>query len=1155
MKKHLALTALCVFGLLSAAPAFSQSFTATIRGIVKDGSDAGVAGAKVVAREAARNIDHPTTSDSEGRYVVTALPPGRYTLSVELAGFKKFQQKEFELQVSQQATIDVTLSVGDVSTSIEISSSAPLINTTSSSLGQVVENRYIQALPLAGRSPLALVSLAPGITPVNQNPNGQTNTNFVASGTRNSTADVLLDGMSVTTIEQNSGVTDLKYQPSVDVVQEFKVATNSLAAEYGNTGAAIINMVTKSGTNQFHGNAYEFHRNSALNANEWFANRNGRAIPDFTRNVFGGTLGGPVHIPKVYDGRNKTFFFVDYEGTRQTSATSATATMPTIAERTGDFSNTRNSNGTLSVIYNPFDTYKLANGDTRRNPFPGNIVPLSMQNPIARKVMSYYLDPTTAGNQYTQTNNFFNQSTNKSSANQMDFKIDHTLNDKNRLSGRYSRNRSQSIAANLWGSAANRFSDGDGYTHTQNGVLDFTRVQSASTIYTFRLGVTRSDYSRIPQSFGFNPTSLGLPAIYNTSGVNLFPSFAPENYQAIGTNGYALMGRGEDVSSITGSVVKNLSGHTIKAGGEGRFMRLNYLQPGYPQGNFNFGRGTTGENPLTASNTQGNAIASMLLGWGTGGDYHIDPWSASASQYFGFYVQDDWKVTRKLTLNIGLRYDFDVPRTERYNRLSWFDFGAPSPIAGKVPGYENLKGQFRFTDSETRSPLNSDMNNFQPRAGFAYALDSKTAIRGGFGVQYATSRGTVKGHTGSGFTTNSSPQFSRDSGLTPYATLSNPYPNGLTLPPGNTLGTSTFLGLGIGTEQRDNENPQILAWNLSVQRELGWNSVFEINYAATKGNHLYYGGLENQNLLDPRYWSLGRTALNESVANPFASVITNSQSRLSQTTIPRSVLLRPFPQYDGGVSGNSPSRANSIYHSMQLRFEKRFSKGFSALAHYTWAKSIDDTALTNGNVSWLGGGTNVQNRYDLRQERSLSANDLTHRATITFSYQLPFGRGRQFGSGMNQVANLLVGGWELSGLTTLAVGFPIIPTLANGQLWDASQRPNLVGNPGTSGRIQDRLNAYLNPAAFTRPASDTYGSSARTLNTRTPGVRSFDTALMKNFNLGEKRYFQFRAESFNFFNHPIFSGPNSNFGDSNFGVITGTSVGSRQMQLALKFYF
>ncbi len=1144
--------------LLSCAVlSFGQSFTATVRGSVTDAQRAAVSGAAVVAHELARGIQHHTTADAEGRYILSALPVGKYTLTVEAAGFKKFLQQEFELLVQQQANIDVTLTVGEVFSSIEISTSAPLLNTTSSSLGQVVENRYIQALPLAGRSPLSLTQLAPGITPVNTSQGSVgSSTNFVASGTRNSTADVLLDGMSVTNIEQNSGVTQLKYQPSVDVVQEFKVATNALAAEYGNTGAAIINVVTKSGTNEFHGVGYEFHRNAALNANDWFANRNGRALPDFSRNVFGGTLGGPVWIPKLYQGRNKTFFFVDYEGTRQSSATTRTATLPTEMERMGDFSNTRTASGALFVIYNPYDTYKNAAGVTLRNPFPGNIIPKNLQNPIALKALSYYPNPTSAGNALSQINNFFVQGVNQNTANQMDFKIDHLISENNRISSRYSRNRSAGLPANLWGNPADRFTDGDDRTHTQNGVFDFTRVQSANLILNARVGVTRVDNSRIPQSFGFDPTTLGLSSLYNTSAVGLFPSFSPDSYQAMGTNGYALIGRGEDVTSLTSSFTWNTGGHTFKGGWEGRFMRMNYLQPGYPQGNFNFSRATTAENPLSpATATQGNGIASMLLGWGSGGDYHLDPWSASASKYFGFYLQDDWKITRNLTLNLGLRYDFDLPRTERYDRLSWFDFDAPSPLAGKVPAFPNLKGQFKFTDSNTRSPIDTDMNNVQPRIGFAYALTPKTAVRGGYGILYTTSRATIKGHTGSGYTTNSSVQFSRDGGITQYATLQNPYPNGLTLPPGNSQGDATFLGLGIGTDGRYNQNPQIQAWNFSVQRDVGFNSVLEVNYTGTKGTHLYFGGLENRNVLDPQYWSLGRTALNAQVPNPFYGIITNPQSTLSQPTVQRSVLLRPFPQYNGGVSGNTPNNSNSIYHALQVRYEKRFTKGLSALLHYTWSKSIDDTALTNGNVAWLGSNSSVQNRYDLRQERSLSINDVPHRFLATFNYQLPVGRGRSFGSKMNGFADAVVGGWEVSGIATISAGFPVVPALTGGQLWDATQRPNLIGDPSTSGRVQDRLNNYINPAAFSKPAPDTYGSAPRTLSYHTPGVRVMDLGLLKNFRFTEQRYFQFRAEAFNFTNTPTFSGPGSSFGAGDFGVISGTAVGARQVQLALKFYY
>src|SRR5262249_36705903 len=336
----------------------AQSYTASVRGVVTDASQSAVPGAKVTITDVNRNTTRSVMTDTSGRYVITALPPSGYDLAVEASGFNKYSQPVFPLEVQQQATIDVQLTLGAVATTIEVESSAPLINTTSPTLGQVIENKYIQSLPLAGRAPLALVAIAPGISPSNLNPGGQSNTNFLAGGVRNSTSDVLLDGMSVANVEQNSGITNLEYQPSVDVVQEFKVQTNFFSAEFGNTGGAVINVITKSGTNDIHGVGYEFHRNAAMNANNWFSNRAGRTIPDFHRNVFGGTVGGPVLVPKVYNGRNRTFFFYDFEGSRQTNAATQTQSVPTLLERAGNFSETRAAGGQLITIYNPLDTFK-----------------------------------------------------------------------------------------------------------------------------------------------------------------------------------------------------------------------------------------------------------------------------------------------------------------------------------------------------------------------------------------------------------------------------------------------------------------------------------------------------------------------------------------------------------------------------------------------------------------------------------------------------------------------------------------------------------------------------------------------------------------------------------------------------------------------------
>jgi hypothetical protein len=1144
----------------------AQSYTASIRGVVTDASQSAIPDAKVTVTDTNRNTSQTVTTDQSGRYVVTALPPGQYTLTVQAAGFGKYEHAPFQLEVQQQATIDAQMAVGSVATAVDVQASAPLLNTTSATLGQVIENRFILSLPLAGRSPLALVQLAPGVTPSNLNPGGQNNTNFTANGTRNSTADVLLDGVSVANIEQNSGITNLEYQPSVDAVQEFKVQTNHFSAEFGNTGGAVVNMITKSGTNEVHGDVYEFHRNSALNANNWFSNRAGRAIPDFQRNVFGGVIGGPVKIPGIYNGRDKTFFFYDYEGTKQSNAATRTMTVPTAQQRIGDFSDTRTSSGQLITIYNPFATFQTADGKTLRRPFAGNIIPTSMLDPVALNVMKYYPAATSTGLPFTHANNFFAQGVNVSDSHQMDIKIDHNISEKQRFTSRYSVNWGSSIPPLLLGNLADNSTNGDSTSRTQSFVFDFTRMQSPTTIFELRYGLLRQRANTNPKSLGFDQTSLGLPQVYLTSGVKMFPTFSPEGYQELGQVGYGLIARGDEMNNIIGSMTKISGGHNLKAGVEARFYLMNYFQPGYPQGHMTFGRSITNQDPNSSSSVQGDGIASMLLGWGTGGDYHLDPPSASASKYMGFYLQDDWKIARKLTLNLGVRYDFDLPRTERYNRYSWFDFNAPSPLAGQVPGYSNLLGQFNFADDNTRSPVDGDYNNVQPRIGFAYELDSNTSIRAGYGIFYTVSRASIKGHTGSGFTTDSTPEWSRDGNLTRYATPENPYPNGLTIPPGNSQGAATFLGLGVGTETRPNQNPQYQQWNFSIQRALPGSSVVQINYTGGKGTHLYFGGgTENQNRLNPSYWALGRTTLNSLVPNPFYGIITDPKSRLSAPTVTMNTLLRPYPQYSGGVSGSTPSIGNSIYHGVQVQYEKRFAQGLALLTHYTFSKLIDDSSFSSGNVGWLGGVTDVQNPFNLRLERAVSAMDITHRFVFSASYQLPFGHGKLIGSGWSKPVNMLLGGWEVNTLITFSSGFPLNSgsqfresPLQGGVLWEGTQRPNLLGDPSVPGSVESKLNNYVNAAMFSRPAPDTFGSMPRTISTyRSPALKNADAAIFKNVYFTEQKYLQFRLEGFNITNTPSFATPHLSYGASNFGVIDSYAGGRgpRELQVAAKFYF
>lgn len=1137
---------------------FAQSFTASVRGLVTDQTRAAIPGAAVTLTETDRNLTHRTTTDEAGRYVLTALPPGTYALTVELAGFRKYTQSGIKLEVQQQATLNAELSLGEVTETVEVQATAPLLNTTIATLGQVVENKFIQSIPLAGRNPMALVMTAPGLVPSNISAGGVSNVNFVANGTRNSTADVMLDGTVITGIEQNGGVTDVKYTPSVDVIQEFKIQTNFFSAEFGNTGGAVINMVSKSGTNQLHGALYEFHRNSALNSNSFFSNRQGRSIPDFKRNVYGGTVGGPVRIPGLYNGKDRTFFFFDFEGNRQESANTTTRTVPTGRQLQGDFSDTRLSNGQLVTIYNPFDTYTAPDGRILRRPFPGNVIPLSMQSPIARKMLSYYPKPTTEGAAFTRVNNYFNQGVNGSAGDKFDVKIDHNLTSKQRFTVRYSASWGSNNPANLTGNISD--SSIPGTNRVQNFVFDHTHTYNPTTIFTGRLGVLRVKSDRDPVSKGFDPVSLGLPAVYSTSGLKHFPNVAPGGYASLGAGGWAIIHRAEDVIALNGSMTKVFSGHAIKSGVEARFFRENYLQPGFPAGGFNFNRAQTSENPLVSSSTQGDAIASMLLGWGSGGSYDLDFATATASRYYAFYTHDDWKVTRNLTLSMGLRYDFDVPRTERFGRLNWFDFDAPSPLRSKAPQYPDLKGVMRFVDKDKRSPFDGDYNNVQPRFGFAYALGGKMSIRGGYGLFYSVGRHSIKGEVGSAFRSGSGIQWTRDGGYTRYASFENPYPDGLTLPPGRD--PLAYLGLGFSSYEAKSQNPQYQQWNFSVQREVPGSGIVEVNYAGSKGTHLYFGSgdvVGNRNKLDPAFYGLGRTDLNRQAPNPFFGLITDPRSVLSLPTVQAHRLLRPYPHHAGGVGGYlaPPNIANSIYHSAQFKYEKRFSRGLAMLAHYTVSKLISDSDVSSSDVNWLGGGSGVQNWKNLRLERSLSVFDIPQRAVVSFSYQLPFRPDRPLGSRVN-LLDALIGGWEVSSILTFSSGYPLDIGLDSGTLWEGSQRPNLIGDPRTVGMPAARIDQYFNVAAFSRPAPDMYGNGPRTLsNYRTFGIRNGDFALMKNFRVKEEKTVEVRVEAFNITNTPTFGVPNTSFGSSSFGIINGyaSGRGPRELQLAVKFRY
>jgi outer membrane receptor protein involved in Fe transport len=1116
--------------------------------VVTDPTGASVPRAGVVVTDVDRNVQHRTVTDEAGRYAVPALPPGNYSLGVEAPGFKKYVRGPFPLAVQQQATLDVQLEVGEVTATVEVAAQAPLLNTTIANLGQVIENTYIISLPNIGRTPMALTYLTPGVVGSGGR-RGDNNTNFVANGARNSTADVLLDGVTVVTVEQNSGITDLKYAPSVDAVQEFKIQTNFFSAEYGQTGGAVVNMVTKSGTNEFHGAGYYFLRHSDLNANSWFSNRAGRARPYYRRDQLGGVVGGPVV-------KNRTFFFSTYEYTKSKSPLSYTATFPTLLQREGDFSQTRNTSGQVMTIHNPFDTFINAAGNIERRPFPGNVIPKSMMDPVALKALAYFPKPNQPGAPFTQTSNWFEQGINQGVSHQTNLKGDHNFSANNRITGRYSYTRGRGNPPNLFKelAPAYTFNDGPSLSTATSVVTEFTRVRSATDLWSIRYGLTYSTYWRKPME-PFDLTQLGLPQyMKDNADFLVFPTIAPEGYTDIGTEGWLIMDRQEGVHHFSGSYSKIARGHSLKFGAETRRNWLDYAQPGFPSGQFSFGRGVTCRDRFSCPGNEGNGLATMLLGWATGSQFHIDPKVFTRSAYWGFYVQDDWKITSRLTLNLGLRFEFDVPRWEKWDRQSYWDLDAQSPV--QAPGY-NTKGVFRFVDKSRRSPFDGDYNNWSPRFGFAYAATPRLAIRGGYGMFYQLSRATVFGHTGSAFWVNATGIFTLDSNATLYARLNNPYPDGMLLPPGRSLGEWTFIGLGAGTILPSyNRNPEYHSWNLSIQRDVGFQSVLEINYTGSRGTHLFLP-FTSLTPLDPRYWSWGRSVLNSAVPNPFYGQIRDPRAtNLNRPTVQLFRLLRPMPHFDGASVGTSePPAADSYYHGLQIKWEKRYSRGLTMLTHYTWSKMIDNASHGSGNLTWLGGGTSLQYPLNLRLERSLSAHDVAHRVVVTGAWELPVGRGRKLGGGWSRWMDALLGGWQISGMALLQSGMPLQVTQSGGNIWNGTQRPNLIGDPSTSGSVVSRLNRWFNEKAFSQPPIDVPGTAPRTLNYRGPAIKTLDAALNKSFRVREGQRFEFRIEAQNATNTPVFSDPNTSFGSTAFGQITGTKVGPRNVQLGMKYYF
>ncbi len=1220
--------------LLALLPAaiFGQAYYGTVSGELTDASGAVVQNARVVLTDEQKGYQFTTKSDSTGRYLFVSIPPGLYTVTAEARGFEKNVRAHVRVNVTENPTADMTLKIAGATQSVEVKGQTQTINTEDAVTGEVIDRRAINDLPLIDRYVQALIYLTPGVTDMSDaNSVMDTNgTNFVSNGSRGASADILMDGASVTNFEPNGGITYATYVPSPEAIEEFKVQQSNFSAEYGFSGASVVNMITRSGSNSFHGEAYDFIRNTITDANNWFNNASGIPIPPVHRHDFGGTFGGPII-------KNKTFFFFDFEGLRQSNMSTYYAGVPSAAERNGDFGEvcaanggTFDSHGNCSAeegqIFDPYSgVYSSAAGGAIRNtpipynniatyispgspnpnlppnlqPAPG--VPGNLIDPVAQKMMNLFPNPTPGIANPSIYYNWIASGATPFSNNQFDVKIDHRFSEKHLLSGKYSQNWNSTTPYDCFktfidpcGSGEN---EGNAHLFALNDAYTFTPTFLITTTLGFTRGTTH--INAYNSSLNSNPLgTLGFPSYLESNGFNGVPAifigggYYSAGYTSAGNDPYGNYKQGQDTGQLSVLLTKIHGPHELKFGFEGRLHQQNYIQTNAPLGIFNFNDTGSSQCPQgLAGGCGGDGMASFMMGQilGAGNSaYEIQFEPATTNYQYAWFGQDNWKATSKLTLNLGLRYDISLPRTERHNRMNWFNPTVTNPLNGGtisftdpvtgIPATRALLGGEVFTNSSIRTNWLTDRSDIQPRFGLAYRFNDTIVFRGGYGIFYGQTRSGANGllsYGSQGFnqTTVLVSTYQND-GATPYLHLSNPYPNGLILPPGSSLGLLNDVGFGAIGPLRTSaaaRTPYEQTWTFGFEDQLPWSVVFGASYIGKKGTHLYFSGNNNYDVLGPQIESYSPAqinALETYVTNPFAQYITNPNSTLSSSQVPGYQLEIPYPEFNG-VTTDVPPTADSTYHALQLTAEKHYSNGLEFLVSYTWSRSIDDSSIYDDNVAWLGNygpysGWALQDPNNPRAERSLSTFDVPFMLKFSYSYDLPIGRGKAMLANMPRVLDAIVGGWKTNGIWQIHSGRPISFFTLNGGIplpTYGPQRPNLVGTPvREQGSDSNWVNNYFaNPNVIQVPAPFTLGTAGRTTGSiRTERAFTSDLSIAKQFllsNVHEGVRMELRLEAANAFNHPVFGTPDSNAGDPDLGQITYTAVNPRQCQLAVKVLF
>jgi Carboxypeptidase regulatory-like domain/TonB dependent receptor len=1161
------------------------SYQAQIRGVVSDASGAVIPNATVTITEIGTNVSQTAKTGQSGDYILRALRPSTYVVKAEAPGFGIVEKKDVVLAVGQETSLNFTLRPASTSTEVQVTETAPLLDTESPALGTDITSLYVKEIPLLNRSFFGLVFLNAGVSETAGSGTADSypaGTNFVSNGQRNATAEVRMDGALISAPEQGEGGnSNIYYEPSVEAVQEFKVQNNSFSAEFGSNGGTVVNMALKSGGNAIHGTAWWFGQRTVLDANDFFSNQAGLPRPDHSRDQYGFSLGGPIR-------KNKTFFFVDMERVLEADPVNIVATVPTALERTGDFSQTlitdpNSGNIVPDLIFNPVPKGGVPSGI--RPQFANNKIPMPLQDPIGQKILALYPLPNQPGNP-DGTNNYRGNTISSTKTLQFDAKLDEQLSNGMHLAGRYSHLHSSNAVPTIFGDG--EFNDGlNQLTSVHNVGLEHDWTIKPTLLLSSRFALDRVSapgFTNYP-----NATSVGFPSLLDSanSGISRMPAILTDSpWTSLFDQCCVDTKFAHTLYSYSSALAWTHGKHNFKFGAEQRLFFNNFQQPPYPTGYFHFAQNVT-ENVIGANNPdQGNPFADILVGMGDYGGIAIYPAVANKSKDTGFYAQDDWKVSRKLTLNLGLRYEWSTPYTERNNQLQFSNFTGNSGVT--VPGLPlnsgPLMGTTEFaTPGDRHVPI--DRNNWAPRLGFAYQLTPNTVVRGGAGIYYGMNVATNFQYTGSAFRKDGVVYFTQDNFQTQYATFENPFPKGLPTPQGKKYGPLADWGFANGNDLGTSPatNADIYQWSFGVQRLLPGQLVVSADYSANRSTHLPWGGAggicgcgtttRDRNFIPSSVREQYNTTdlynqLHNVVNNPFlplfqgpGAIFNEPDSQYNNTQIPLINLLRPYPQFDGVFEGLPLLEASSFYNSLQIRFEKRASHYISFEGGYTLAKSTDDSSA--GRNAFIGSlaSDNPQELDNLKAEHSISANDATHRLAMAIIADSPIGRGRWIGPNMNRVLDGVVGGWTLSSILTYQTGQPIDIGMSLPTLDDGNQRPNVICNPSSGvGAHHSALTGLstFNTNCFANPGYEQPGNAPRYFsNLRTDGIHNIDIAIEKAFVPKEGMKLELRGEFFNFFNTPRFAPPDTLYGDGTFGQISSTLPGStpRHGQLGVRFEF